>query len=142
MGLALAEAQRAFELGEVPIGAVLVKEGQVIARTCNLKETKGDPTAHAEILAIKEGSKKLGGWRLTGTELFVTLEPCPMCAGAILQARVDKVIFGAWDPKAGAAGSLINVLEFPLFNHKVEVLGGIMEEECAAILKSFFRRLR
>ncbi len=142
MRLALEEAQKAFDLAEVPIGAVLVKEGQVITRACNLKEKLGDPTAHAEILALKEGASKLGGWRLSGTTLYVTLEPCPMCAGAMLQARIDRVVFGAWDPKAGAAGSLLNVLEYPLFNHQVEVLGGILEDDCAALLKSFFRRLR
>ncbi len=132
----------AYDLAEVPIGAVLVKDGEVIARACNLKEELGDPTAHAEILALKEGAARLGGWRLSGATLYVTLEPCPMCAGAMLQARIDRVVFGAWDPKAGAAGSLLNVLEFPLFNHRVEVLGGILEDECAAMLKSFFRRLR
>ncbi len=142
MRLALEEARRAYELDEVPVGAVLVKGDQVIARSCNLKESNADPTAHAEILAIREGASKLGGWRLSGTTLYVTLEPCPMCAGAILQARIDRVVFGAWDPKAGAAGSLINILGFPLFNHRVEVLSGILEQECGGILKSFFRRLR
>jgi tRNA(adenine34) deaminase len=142
MGLALAEAQRAYDLNEVPVGAVLVRNDEILAKTCNLKETIGDPTAHAEVLALRTAAEQVEGWRLTGSTLYVTLEPCPMCAGAIIQSRVERVVFGAWDPKAGAAGSLINILEFPLFNHRVEVLGGIMEQECANILKLFFRRLR
>ncbi len=142
MRLALTEAQRAYQLGEVPVGAVLVRDGAVLASTCNLKEAQSDPTAHAEILAIKQATQKLNNWRLSETTLYVTLEPCPMCAGAILQARVQRVVFGAWDPKAGAAGSLVNVLGFPLFNHSVEVIGGILEDECADIMRSFFRRLR
>ncbi len=142
MSLALVEAQKAYDLNEVPVGAVLVKNGEILAKSYNYKETSGDPTAHAEILALRAAAQRLGGWRLFDTTLYVTLEPCSMCAGAIIQARVDKVIFGAWDPKAGAAGSVINLLEFPQFNHRVEVLGGIMEQECTNLLKSFFRRLR
>ena len=142
MMLALQEAQRAYDLNEVPVGAVLVKNDEVIARACNLKESNLDPIAHAEILALQSGALATGGWRLSGTTLYVTLEPCPMCAGAILQARVDRVVFGAWDPKAGAAGSLVNVLGCTLFNHSVEVIGGVLEDQCAEILKSFFRRLR
>nr|WP_279380678.1 tRNA adenosine(34) deaminase TadA [Caldicoprobacter guelmensis] len=142
MQQALLEAQKAFCLGEVPIGAVIVKEGEIIARGHNLRETEKDPTLHAEMVAIREAARYLGGWRLTGCELYVTIEPCPMCAGAIIQARIQRVVFGALDPKAGCAGSLYNLLQDPRFNHRVEVVGGVMEEECRRIMQEFFRGKR
>lgn len=139
---ALLEAKKAEALGEVPIGAVIVKDHKIIARGFNLRETWKDPTAHAEILAIQEASDVLGGWRLHGCTLYVTLEPCQMCAGAILQARLDRVVYGAMDPKAGCAGSLCNLLEDHRFNHQVEVISGELAEESAQLLKFFFKRLR
>ena len=142
MGEALKEAQKAGDIGEVPIGAVIVMNNEIISKGYNLKEISGDATSHAEIVAIRKANEALGRWRLSGATLYVTLEPCPMCAGAILQARVDRVVFGAMDPKAGAAGSILNLLENSAFNHQVEVLAGIREEECSQILKDFFRRLR
>lgn len=142
MQQALVEAQKAYDMGEVPIGAVIVKDGEVIARGHNLREREKDPTLHAEMVAIREAAKHLGGWRLTGCELYVTIEPCPMCAGAIIQARIQRVVFGALDPKAGCAGSLYNLLQDPRFNHRVEVIGGVMEEECRRIMQEFFRERR
>ncbi len=142
MGEALKEAKKAADIGEVPIGAVIVMNNEIISKGYNLKEISGDATSHAEIVAIRKANEALGRWRLSGATLYVTLEPCPMCAGAILQARLDRVVFGAMDPKAGAAGSILNLLENPAFNHQVEVLAGIREEECSKILKEFFRRLR
>nr|MBO2494042.1 tRNA adenosine(34) deaminase TadA [Clostridia bacterium] len=142
MQQALVEAQKAYDMGEVPIGAVIVKDGEVIARGHNLRETEKDPTLHAEMVAIREAAKHLGGWRLTGCELYVTIEPCPMCAGAIIQARIQRVVFGALDPKAGCAGSLYNLLQDPRFNHRVEVISGVMEEECRRIMQEFFRERR
>ncbi|MDI3534068.1 MAG: tRNA(adenine34) deaminase [Thermosediminibacterales bacterium] len=139
---ALAEAEKAFLKREVPIGAIVVYDGNIIARAHNLRETQKDPTAHAEILAIKEASKTLGGWRLTGCSIYVTIEPCPMCAGAILQARIDRLIFGAFDPKAGVCGTLMNLLQDERFNHRVEVVSGILEKECSEIMKKFFKGLR
>ncbi len=139
---ALKEAAKAMELKEVPIGAVVVKDGKIIARGYNLRETAKDPTAHAEILAIREASQVLGGWRLHGCDLYVTIEPCPMCAGAILMARIDRLIVGAMDPKAGAAGSLINIPEDERFNHQTEIIRGVLEEECSGIMRTFFRELR
>jgi len=139
---ALGEAQKAYDMGEVPIGAVIVKDGEVIARGHNLREREKDPTLHAEMVAIREAAKHLGGWRLTGCELYVTIEPCPMCAGAIIQARIQRVVFGALDPKAGCAGSLYNLLQDPRFNHRVEVISGVMEEECRRIMQEFFRERR
>lgn len=142
MAEALAEAEKAFFLGEVPIGAVVVVDGKIIARSHNLKETDKDATAHAEILAIREASKVLDGWRLNKATLYVTLEPCPMCAGAIVQARLGQLVYGAPDPKGGAVHSLLNLLTDNRFNHQVDVLAGIMEEPCEEILKRFFKRLR
>jgi tRNA(adenine34) deaminase len=142
MELALEEAKKAYNKLEVPIGAIIVKEGKVIARAHNLRETNKSPLAHAEILAIDEATRKLGGWRLTGTTIYVTLEPCPMCAGAIYQSRVSKLVYGAADPKAGAVKSLYQILEDTRLNHQVEVIEGIMKEETAEILKSFFQELR
>ncbi len=139
---ALKEAAKAMELKEVPIGAVIVKDGAVIARGYNLRETSKDPTAHAEILAIREAASVLGGWRLHGCDLYVTIEPCPMCAGAILMARIDRLIVGAMDPKAGAAGSLLNIPEDERFNHQTAIIRGVLEEECSGIMRTFFRELR
>ncbi|GAB7388481.1 tRNA adenosine(34) deaminase TadA [Bacillaceae bacterium] len=142
MRAALDEAKRAEALGEVPIGAVIVRGGQLVGRGHNLRETKGDPLAHAEMLAIKEASEALGGWRLTGCTLYVTLEPCPMCAGAIVQARIDRVVFGARDPKAGCAGSLMNLLQDERLNHRAAITEGVLQQECSRILKDFFLHLR
>lgn len=142
MLLALEEAKKAAEIGEVPIGAVIVRNGEVIGKGHNLRETTKDPTAHAEMIAIKEASKHLGGWRLLDSALYVTLEPCPMCAGAIVQSRIDRVVFGVSDPKAGCAGTLMNLLQEDRFNHRVEVTSGVLAESCSGILKDFFRQLR
>ncbi|TCO77432.1 tRNA adenosine(34) deaminase TadA [Marinisporobacter balticus] len=142
MKQALIEAQKAMELEEVPIGAVIVKNGEIIARAHNLRETDKDPTAHAELLAIRKASQFLGGWRLTGCTLYVTVEPCPMCAGAIMLSRIDKLVIGTMDPKGGAAGSLLNIPEDDRLNHQTEVVRGVLQEECANIMKVFFRRLR
>lgn len=139
---ALKEAQKSYEKEEIPVGAVIVKDGKIIARGHNLKETKTDTTNHAEIIAIKKASKKIKSWRLTGCTMYVTLEPCTMCAGALIQARLDKVIIGTMDEKTGACGSVLNVLEDYTFNHKVEIEKGIMEEECKEILQKFFKELR
>lgn len=142
MRLALDEAKKAGAIGEVPIGAVIVKDGKVIASGYNLKETSKDPTNHAEMVAIREASRSLGGWRLLGCTLVVTLEPCPMCAGAIVQSRIGQVVYGADDPKAGCAGTLMNLLEEPRFNHQVEITSGVLAPECRALLTQFFRSLR
>jgi len=139
---ALAEAEKAAALGEVPVGAVVVYQGKIIGRGHNLRETKPDPTAHAEIRALQEAARTLGGWRLAGCTLYVTLEPCPMCAGALLQSRIDRVVYGADDPKAGSAGSLLNLLQFPGFNHSVKITGGVLEKECQEILRRFFQQRR
>lgn len=138
MRLALREAERAMEHEDVPIGAVLVHEGEVLATGRNERELRQDPTAHAEVLALREAAEKLGSWRVLETVLYVTLEPCAMCAGAIVLARVPRVVFGAWDPKAGAAGSVLDVLAQPRLNHRPEVAGGLLAEECGALLSSFF----
>ncbi|WP_040952264.1 tRNA adenosine(34) deaminase TadA [Gorillibacterium massiliense] len=139
---ALAEAEKARLLKEVPIGAVIVHEGRIIGRGHNLRETTADSTAHAEMIAIREASAALGAWRLLNCRLYVTLEPCPMCAGAIVQSRVPHVIYGTPDPKAGCAGTLMNLLQEPRFNHRVELTEAILQEECANALTSFFRDLR
>lgn len=139
---ALKEAQKAYDKLEVPVGAVIVKDGKVIARAHNLKETKFDTTKHAEILAIQKASKKLNSWRLLDCEMYVTLEPCSMCAGALINSRVKKVYIGANDEKTGAVGSVFNLLEDYTFNHKVEVEKGILKNECEDILKRFFKMLR
>ncbi|MGI6685406.1 MAG: tRNA adenosine(34) deaminase TadA [Bacillota bacterium] len=139
---ALVEAEKAFIKGEAPVGAVIVYRDKIIARAHNLKEERQDATAHAEILAIQEAAKILKSWRLKDTTIYVTLEPCPMCAGALVQARVKTLVFGAWDGKAGAAGTLLNIVSFPKFNHQVEVFGGIMEEECKSMMQRFFAKLR
>jgi tRNA(adenine34) deaminase len=142
MALALERAREAEEHGDVPIGAVLAREGEPLAAAGNERELRRDPTAHAEILAIRAAAAVLGGWRLPGTTLYVTLEPCAMCAGAIVLARVPEVVFGAPDPKAGAAGSVLDVLGEPALNHRPEVRGGVMEAECAALLRGFFASRR
>lgn len=139
---ALKEAKKAYDKLEVPVGAVVVKEGKIIARAHNLKETKYDTTKHAEILAIQKASKKLNSWRLIDCEMYVTLEPCSMCAGAIINSRIKKVYIGTLDEKTGAAGSVLNLFEDFTFNHKVEVEKGIMQEECEKLLKDFFKMLR
>lgn len=139
---ALREAETAFAIGEVPIGAVLVRDGQVIARGHNLRETWHDPTAHAEIIAIKNAAEKLGAWRLTGCTLYVTIEPCPMCAGALVQARLTRLVYGAPDPKAGAVDTLYRLLNDERLNHQVQVTGGVRAEACGKIMQDFFRRLR
>lgn len=140
---ALKEALKAEKKGEVPVGAVVVKEGKVISRGHNLRETTHDPTAHAEIIAIKKAAKKLKNWRLTGCTLYVTIEPCPMCASAIVLARIDRVVYGTEDPKAGAVKSLYELLNDKRLNHQVkEVVSGILKEECSKIIKSFFKNLR
>jgi tRNA(adenine34) deaminase len=143
MGLALAQASAAEAHGDVPIGAaVLGPEGEPLAQAGNERELRRDPTAHAEVLAIRAAAAALGGWRLPGTTLYVTLEPCAMCAGAIVLARVPTVVIGAPDPKAGAAGSVLDVLAEPALNHRPEVLRGVREEECAALLRRFFAARR
>jgi tRNA(adenine34) deaminase len=139
---AIAEARKAAEWGEVPIGAVIVRGEEIVARGHNLRETWKDPTAHAEMIALREASRALKGWRLTGCKLYVTLEPCPMCAGALLLARVDEVIFGAYEPKFGAVGSIVNLFANERFNHQPLYTGGILENECAILMKEFFRELR
>ncbi|WNB92063.1 tRNA adenosine(34) deaminase TadA [Bacillus sp. NEB1478] len=142
MELALKEAQKAADIGEVPIGAVLVKDDQVIAKAHNLREVEKRAIAHAEILAIDEACKATGAWRLEGTTLYVTLEPCAMCAGAIVLSRVQRVVYGAKDPKGGCAGTLMNLLQEDRFNHQCEVISGIKEDACKEILSGFFRDLR
>ncbi len=139
---ALQEARKAYKKLEVPVGAVIVKEGKIIARAYNEKETKKNTIQHAEITAIQRASKKLKTWRLLDCEMYVTLEPCPMCAGALIQARMKKVYIGAMDYKTGACGSVLNLLEDYPFNHKVEIQTGIMQEECENILTQFFKELR
>ena len=142
MHLALLQAQMAFEQGEVPIGAVVVHHGQAIAVAHNEREQKNDPTAHAEVLAIQRAAEVLGSWRLTEASLYVTLEPCPMCAGAIMQSRIKQLVYGAMDLKGGATGSVMNVLDYTLWNHRVDVVAGVLEDECSDILKLFFKKLR
>lgn len=141
MEAALKEAKKAYDKEEVPVGAVIVKDGKIIARAHNLKEIKKDTTKHAEILAIQKASKKLDAWRLTDCEMYVTLEPCSMCAGAIIASRIKKLYIGTMDLKTGACGSVLNLLDYN-FNHKVEVEKGIMQKECEYILKDFFKKLR
>lgn len=142
MKLALKEAQKAYDKEEVPVGAIIVKDGKVIAKAHNLKESKKDTTYHAELHAIQKASKKLNSWRLIDCEMYVTLEPCSMCAGAIIQSRIKKVYIGAMDYKTGACGSVLNLLKDYKFNHEVEIETGIMENECEEIIKNFFKELR
>ncbi|MFO0773867.1 MAG: tRNA adenosine(34) deaminase TadA [Nitrospiraceae bacterium] len=142
MALALEQAQRAAALDEVPIGAVIVAHGIVVASAHNLRETNQDPTAHAELLAIREAAARLGSWRLIDCTLYVTLEPCAMCAGAIVLARIPRLVFGALDPKAGACRSLFTLTQDCRLNHRVETVGGVSAEESQTLLQTFFRRLR
>ena len=142
MELALAEARRAEEHGDVPIGAALLRDGELLAAAGNERELRGDPTAHAEILAIRAAAEALGGWRLADTTIYVTLEPCAMCAGAIVLARIPRVVYGTRDPKAGAAGSVLDVLREPALNHRPEVIGDVREDECARLLREFFSSRR
>lgn len=142
MQLALERAKLAPALGEVPIGAVLVLDGQVLAQVHNFREVWQDPTAHAEVVAIREAATKLGSWRLTGATMYVTVEPCSMCAGAIIQSRVSRLVFGTKDPKAGACGSVFNLPDERRLNHRVQVLGGVLERESQELIQMFFRGLR
>lgn len=142
MGLAIERARNAGRHGDVPIGAVVARDGEPIAAAGNERELRRDPTAHAEVLAIRAAAEALGGWRLPRTTLYVTLEPCAMCAGAVVLARIPVVVFGATDPKAGAAGSVLDILAEPALNHRPQVSGGVMEEECAALLRDFFESHR
>lgn len=142
MNEALKEAKKAYTKDEIPVGAVIVKDGRIIARGHNEKELKNNPLHHAEMIAINKACKKLKSWRLYGCSMYVTLEPCPMCAGALIQARMDRVIIGTPDPKAGAVGSVVDLLADERFNHKVEVVNGVLQNECSQILKDFFMELR
>jgi tRNA(adenine34) deaminase len=139
---AIAEAVKAAREGEVPIGAVIVLNNQIIAKAHNLREMNGDPTAHAEILVLREAAGLKGHWRLTGTTLYTTLEPCPMCAGAMVMARTGRLVYGASDPKSGAAGSIMNILQDPRLNHRLEVTGGVLEKDCRELLQNFFKKRR
>ncbi len=142
MELALEQARQALRLDEVPVGAVIVRNGQVIASGYNLREANQDPSAHAEMIAIRAAAHRLGSWRLEETRLYVTLEPCAMCAGAVIQARIPELIFGAHDPKAGAVGSLYNLLQDERFNHQVKVRSGVLKQDCSQLLRDFFQELR
>lgn len=142
MRAAMREAKKAYALEEVPIGCVIVYKDQIIARGYNRRNTDKNTIAHAEMSAIKKASKKLGDWRLEGCTMYVTLEPCQMCAGAIVQARIDEVVIGSMNPKAGCAGSVLNLLEIPAFNHQVKITKGVLEEECSGMLSMFFKELR
>jgi tRNA(adenine34) deaminase len=142
MQLALREAERALDHDDVPIGCVIVHDGEVVGAACNERELRGDPTAHAEILALREAAAKVDGWRLLDTVLYVTLEPCAMCAGAIVLARVPRVVYAAADPKAGMAGSVLDVLSEPRLNHRPDVAGGLLADQSAALLRGFFARRR
>ncbi|SFX31867.1 tRNA(adenine34) deaminase [Thermoactinomyces sp. DSM 45891] len=142
MKMAIEEARKAEKIGEVPIGAIVVFQGEVVGRGYNLREKDQDPTAHAEMIAIQEAAERLGSWRLIDCDLYVTLEPCPMCAGAIIQSRIRRVIFGTLDPKAGCAGSLMNLLQDTRFNHQTEIQSGVLQQECSDLLTQFFRGIR
>ena len=142
MRAALKQAEKAYNLGETPIGCVIVHEDKIIARGYNRRNTDKNPLAHAEVAAIKKASKKLSDWRLEECTLYVTLEPCQMCAGAIVQARIPRVVIGSMNPKAGCAGSILNILQIPTFNHQCEITKGVCEEECSEMLTTFFKELR
>jgi len=142
MKIAFREAQKAFDIEEAPVGAVIIHEDKIIAKAHNQRELLRDPTAHAEMIAITQAASHLGSWRLDGATMYVTLEPCAMCAGAMVLARIPRLVFGAWDPKAGAAGSVMDIVRNSSLNHQVEVTTGVMEKECGAILREFFARLR
>ena len=139
---AIRQAKKAYKLMEVPIGCVIVYEGKIIARGYNRRNTDKNTTSHAEMNAIRKASKKLGDWRLEGCTMYITLEPCQMCAGAIVQARVSRVVIGSMNPKAGCAGSVLNLLQMEQFNHQVDVVRGVLEEECSQMLSGFFKELR
>jgi tRNA(adenine34) deaminase len=139
---ALEEAKKAYDLGEVPVGAVVVKDGEIIGRGHNLTETQKDPTLHAEMIALRQAAQHLGGWRLIGCDMYVTVEPCSMCAGAIVWSRIEHLYIGTMDPKGGACGSVFNIPQEPRLNHYVEIETGIMQQECQDIMKTFFRELR
>lgn len=139
---AIDEAERAGAIGEVPIGAVVVSDGRIIGRGHNLREKESDPTAHAEIVAIRQAAHRIGSWRLTECTLYATIEPCPMCAGALVMARVERLVYGATDPKAGAVDSLFDVVRDTRLNHRMDVTAGVLQNECAALMQAFFRRLR
>ncbi len=141
MEKALKLAEKAMKKGEVPVGAVVVCDGKIVGKGYNLRESKNSSIAHAEIVAIKKACKRLGRWRLSDCDLFVTLEPCPMCGGAIINSRLNRVVFGAYDPKAGVCGSVTNLFELP-FNHKPQMVGGVLELKCSEILSNFFKELR
>ena len=142
MRAALAEARRALDHGDVPIGAVIVKGGEIVAAACNERELQGDPTAHAEVLALRAAAASVGSWRLSGCTAYVTLEPCPMCAGALVLARVDRLVYGSQDPRAGAAYSLYNIVQDPRLNHQLELTPDVLAEESAAMLTRFFEERR
>lgn len=142
MRLALTEARVAIEHGDVPIGALVVRDGDVVAAGHNTQELERDATAHAELNALRAAAERLGDWRLAGCELFCTVEPCAMCAGAVVSHRIDRLVFGAWNPKAGACGSLYNIADDPRLNHRAEVRRGVLSEESAVLLSTFFRELR
>lgn len=142
MRMALEQAQRAYEQGEIPVGAVAVHQGQVIAQAYNTKEQAQDPTAHAELTAMRVAARHLGGWRLVDVTLYCTMEPCPMCAGAMVQARLPRLVYAVDDPKAGAAGSILNLLDHPQLNHRVQVTRGILAADASAMLEQFFDDLR
>lgn len=139
---AIIEAEKAAAIGEVPIGAVVVHDGQIIGRGHNLRESNDDPTAHAEIYALRDAGQTLGSWRLSHCTLYVTMEPCPMCCGALINSRIDTVVYGATEPKFGSAGSQLNLLQFPGFNHNVHIIGPILQERCSSLMKNFFSQLR
>lgn len=139
---AIRQAKKAYEIGEVPIGCVIVRDGKIISRGYNRRTIDKNTLAHAELAAIKKASKKLDDWRLEGCTMYVTLEPCQMCAGALVQSRIDRVVVGCMNPKAGCAGSILNLLQMPEFNHQVELETGVLEEECSQMMKDFFRELR
>ena len=139
---AIKQAKKAYALDETPIGCVIVCEGKVISRGYNRRNTDKNPLAHAEITAIRKASRRLGDWRLEGCTMYVTLEPCQMCAGAIVQSRMDRVVIGCMNPKAGCAGSILNLLQMDRFNHQAEITAGVLEEECSSLMKQFFRELR
>jgi len=142
MAIAIQEAYKAKKINEVPIGAVIVQQNKIIAKGYNIRETSQLALSHAELIAIQKANQKLGSWRLEDCTLYVTLEPCQMCAGAIVQARIKRVVFGASDPKAGCAGTLMNLLDDSRFNHRVELTDGVLEKECGELLTNFFRELR
>ena len=142
MRAALAQAEKAAAIEETPIGCVIVKDGKIIARGYNRRNTEGSTLAHAELTAIRKACKKTGDWRLEGCTMYVTLEPCQMCAGALVQSRIDRVVIGARNPKAGCAGSVVNLLQVPAFNHQVGITDGVLEEECRRLMQTFFKDLR